>query len=625
MRVAAALLLLTALQTSAQECVRSGDRCRGARNGRVNVGAALTLDDIPLGLANQCNPDFSLSTPAGLLGDARADAAYCPKSDGTVTLVQANKPRVGRFGLLAEPARTQLLTNVRDWSHADWVKSNMTCTKTATGADGVANAASTCTASANNGTAKQAFSGASVVRAGSFSVRRRTGSGTVSATIDDGTTWCDVTTALFIAMANGCQWLRLQTYGDDARDTAGVCYTGCGAFSAALTSYGIGLRLGTSGDAVDVDFAQLEPGLWQTSPIAGASRSQDLVAMATGTWPTTSGFFETVFTPQFGAEGSDLNYYVLVDSTPASGVRAYWRQNAATVFIRDAVTGDNDLVSSGFTGGYYLTHPPPPFPMMRPRLWRFSWSLAADSLQLQGRVMDTGSSANPPTTHGTAHIGALYDNSLPAQGWFSRFRVGTSLVDDRVKVATIGDSILDGANAVRLGEALQTTLGWGRYVVNPLAVSGTRIATGADNCTERYALASSANVIVYNCGINDLLAGTSGADTWTASQTLLNAMRADGKKIVLQGITPCGGYGPCNTAGNVTYNASAAAWCTSEGAANCYFIDSGLIVGQSPGYTAFRAACDLNYFGSPSDKLHPGDACSLELVAAEAAGVRALQ
>lgn len=586
------------------------------------------LDSTPIALASQCTSNFPLTTAAGPITYTRSGTAYCPKSDGTFVQVAANVPRIGRYGILKEPGRSQLLTSVRDWSQAAWTKTSMTCALTATGADGAASSASTCTASGANGTAIQSYSSTSATRAGSFSVRRRTGTGTISVTIDNGTTWCDVTTALYIAMNNGCQWLRLQTYGDDPRDTAQVCTYGCGALTATATNYGVGVRVSTAGDAVDVDFAQLEAGFWQTTPISGASRSTETITMATARWPGTSGFYEAVLMPTWTQTAGDGDIRSIVDSTPSSGVRLYTQNANTTGFIRDATTGANDLFASGtYTGGYFLDWPPAPFPQRRPRLWRMSWSAGADSLELQGRVMDTGTSANPPTTHGTAHIGELYDGSLEAQGFFSRFRVGTLLADSHVKVATIGDSILDGANVVRVGEAIQRELGWSRYVVNPLAASGTKISTvPADNdCTERYALASDANVIVYNCGINDILGGATGAATWTAAQTLLNTMRGAGKKVVVASIGPCGGYATCNNTHNDTYNASLQSWCTSEGPINCAYVDANALFKDPNNSSILSAACDVNYFGAVGDHLHPSDACSLQYAAALAGAVRALQ
>jgi hypothetical protein len=60
-------------------------------------------------------------------------------------------------GILVEEARTELCLHNSDLTNAAWTKSNLTTAKTATGPDGVANSATTCTATAANATALQAI------------------------------------------------------------------------------------------------------------------------------------------------------------------------------------------------------------------------------------------------------------------------------------------------------------------------------------------------------------------------------------------------------------------------------------------------------------------------------------
>jgi hypothetical protein len=102
------------------------------------------------------------------IGDTRPSNAYCSKSDGTVVLVGNNVLRRERAGLLIEPSSVNLVgasgADARNLAAAGWTKTNMTCTKTATGADSVANAASTCTATSTNGTVTYAITVASTKR-----------------------------------------------------------------------------------------------------------------------------------------------------------------------------------------------------------------------------------------------------------------------------------------------------------------------------------------------------------------------------------------------------------------------------------------------------------------------------
>lgn len=626
MRLAFLLLLLAADGTrrSGHERGTLADGRRGGSSASPSVSPP-SFTSIPLTLAQQCDPTFSMSTSAGLITYTRSGADWCEKSDGTVVALTANQPPVGRMGLWWAPARTQEATNVRDFSNAAWVKSNMTCTQTATGADGVASAASTCTSSATDGTAIQSQTLGSAVRTASVKIRRRTGTGSVywkSAT----TLWCDVTSALYVAMNNGCTWLNVRSTSDDIRDTAMACTFGCSNLTTSGTAWTPGLRLGTNGDAVDVDFAQLETGYYASSPINGASRSAPVVTQPGAGYPTSTGYWEALVTPAWTSDNSDPDYYGFFDSTPSSGVRFYRRSGTAqtAAFIRDTVTGNFDINNTSITGGGYNAYPTPQAPIMRPRMWHIGWSVASTKLILQGNTIASSTSANPPTTHGTVHLGSLYDDTLTQMGWMSYFRVAASVDDSHTKVATIGDSILDGANTVKVGEAIQFNLGWSSYLVQPLALSGTKINTAANDCTTRFGLAGTVNVVVYNCGINDILQGADGPTTWGLANTLLTTIRGTGAKVVVATIGPCGGYATCNNTANDSYNASLTAWCAGQGT-NCVLVDANALFRDPNNASVLRSACDVNYLGGIGDHLHPSNSCSVEYAAALAAGVRALQ
>jgi hypothetical protein len=141
----------------------------------------------------------------------------------------------------SEASATNRVLWCRDLSNAAWTKSSCTAAYTATGIDGVANSASTVTASGANATVLQSITHASTARTLSMFLKRRTGTGTVQTTIDGGTTW--VTRTL------DSTWQRFET-------------------QATLANPSVGIRIVTSGDAVDVDFVQPEDGSAATSPIA---------------------------------------------------------------------------------------------------------------------------------------------------------------------------------------------------------------------------------------------------------------------------------------------------------------------------------------------------------------------
>jgi hypothetical protein len=105
---------------------------------------------------------------------------------------------------------------------------------TATGPDGAANSATTVTATAGNATVLQAVTATSTSRISSVYIKRRTGTGTVEITQNNGVTWTAVTVT--------AGWTRVSVP------------------AATVLNPTVGLRIVTSGDAVDVAFFQCEAG-----------------------------------------------------------------------------------------------------------------------------------------------------------------------------------------------------------------------------------------------------------------------------------------------------------------------------------------------------------------------------
>ena len=123
-------------------------------------------------------------------------------------------------------------------------EATMSVSPTATGLDGIANTATTLTATAADAIILQPTSGiASAARCASAYVKRRTGTGTISFTQDGGSTWTDIT-----SLINSSTWSRVQ-------------------ITATLANPSVGFKISTSGDAIDVDVVQNEAGTVATSPI----------------------------------------------------------------------------------------------------------------------------------------------------------------------------------------------------------------------------------------------------------------------------------------------------------------------------------------------------------------------
>lgn len=160
------------------------------------------------------------------------------------------------LGLRREAAATNNLLHSRDLSNAAWsTKTNITADKTATGLNGIANTATTLTATAADAIILQEITLASAARCASAYVKRRTGTGTISFTQDGGSTWTDITSQI-----NSSTWSRVQ-------------------ITATLANPSVGFKISTSGDAIDVDCVQNEAGSVATSPIvtttAAVTRNAD--------------------------------------------------------------------------------------------------------------------------------------------------------------------------------------------------------------------------------------------------------------------------------------------------------------------------------------------------------------
>lgn len=253
--------------------------------GRSDLGSPI-LELAPLsgaGMGAACACQNITGSKGEVVTFSRASVGECYSTDAqTITQCASNIPRVmsgntavSQLGLLFETAKQNDLLWSRDWSNAAWVKTSMTCTRTATGMRNDANGASLCTATAGLGTVLQATTTDATTRNFTFHIKRVTGTGTVEATVD-GATWVDITASLTSS------WKRVvgrETLGC----TGGNCIVVAG-LSNSVASKNTGIRITTSGDAVAVDFAQLETGVVVSTPIetttAVATRAVDAATVA---------------------------------------------------------------------------------------------------------------------------------------------------------------------------------------------------------------------------------------------------------------------------------------------------------------------------------------------------------
>lgn len=207
--------------------------------------------------------NFTLGTlPAGVTL-ARSTLAWYFNAAGLLTQAAINEARFAydaagkRLGLMQEANATNYAPYSRDATQAaGWSVSNATRIKSSTGLDGVASSAVRLTATGANGrlSCTHALSGTAAVW--SVYLRRITGTGTVSLSSDNWATFQTVTLT--------AAWQRFSMTFNNA---AGQC----------------GIQIATSGDAIDIDCAQIEAGSYPSSPIvtptnATVARGADWVA-----------------------------------------------------------------------------------------------------------------------------------------------------------------------------------------------------------------------------------------------------------------------------------------------------------------------------------------------------------
>ena len=243
-------------------------------------------------------------------------------------------------GLLIEESRTNRALWCRDATQASWVKTSITVAKDQTGIDGVANSASSLTASSPNGTAIQTITLASGSRTASVYLKRITGTGTIQVSLD-GSTWSSVD------LSNGL-WNRV-------------------VLSGTVTNPIVGIKIVTSGDAVAMDFAQIEDGAFVTSPIlttsATVTRAVDSASISGANFYSwfnaLQGSFYAIYDYQLAASNGGVFYtypagpntYMTMSGSGSSGRTGWWGFGLTQLGI--ALTTTNKQSLSYNNSGYF--------------------------------------------------------------------------------------------------------------------------------------------------------------------------------------------------------------------------------------------------------------------------------
>lgn len=207
----------------------------GRRHGLANPFNAFTYDiDFVGGTAKGTTQPYGNNTNDGraFRDPNNVGATFVPNAAGLLVTCASAGLRRSDPGHWQYPAHSQRALWNRDLTNVAWTKTNLTATKNQTGADGSANAASSITATAANGTVTQAVTLAQNTFLFAVDIKRLVGTGTLEMTVDGGTTWQAVT---------GVTTTYSQKFIVQTLVTNPVC----------------GFRIGTSGDSFAVDFCSL--------------------------------------------------------------------------------------------------------------------------------------------------------------------------------------------------------------------------------------------------------------------------------------------------------------------------------------------------------------------------------
>ncbi len=297
----------------------------------TKTGGTVWFGSATAGL-NRSAPSFLSELNAG--GNANQYYTICP--DGILrpqtSAASQYFLRINGYGLWVEGSAVGGTTNTnyalwsRDLTNAVWSSTAITTAKTSVGADGVANSATRLTATNATNSILQSITLGSRQMIGSAWVKRITGVGTFSITIDNGATWTDIS-----SLINSSTYTQIKS---PAKTAANPIF---------------GFQFGTNGDAVDVDFTQCENNDVATNPIVT-------------TTVTLNRAPEGVFMsgdPAIVSPNSGQNILAAIDSGHPAAVLVQYSGNfsannihnlygdvASAILMTGKANGDNRLVAS---------------------------------------------------------------------------------------------------------------------------------------------------------------------------------------------------------------------------------------------------------------------------------------
>ena len=358
------------------------------RPGWVPLGATLAFD-----FTKGAGWSGGSVKPAAGLLTATTGNGWSDNNAGIYRLFNTNQPRITDKGILSEETRTNVVLHNRDLTNVAWTASNVTAAKTQVGVDGVANSASSITATSSAGTITQAITLGSSARYQSVFAKRLVGAGTLEMSMDGGSTYTDITPA-------GTDWLR-KTIA-----------------TQTLANPEPRFRLQTSGDSFAIDFVQNENGIFATSPIAvttvAVTRSADNIAV---TSPPALSAGYTLFgqaVPNIAA-AANANAQNVVQADAGSGANRLLMRRVAT-------SGGRLAALVGGTGATILTSATEWVAGTRSK-WATGVEAGSQASSVDGAAVSATSAATLPTAPTALRIGVNSGATEQFNGYIERIAV----------------------------------------------------------------------------------------------------------------------------------------------------------------------------------------------------------
>ena len=560
------------------QCQRTGGRCAKNRTGNRPTGNYAFLEFAPAsgaGMGYACACTNVTGAKGEAIYFARSTVAECYSNDGqTLTQCAVDQPRVSSgvatssvLGIWKEPLRGNYALQSRDLSQAVWTKTSMTCARTSVGMRNDVNGASRCTASGANGTVLQAIVYGAATQNTSLHIKRVTGTGTVEVTRNNGTTWTAVNASLSTTL-----WKRVVS-ADVPGCGGGNCIV-VPAMTSAIANPTIGIRIVTSGDAVDVDFVQDEETAVPSSPIvtAGAitTRDIDVIDLPAVISPTAATGISVssvgVSGGPFSAGGTAVQTLITTGSLGTLALGATYAWSYAQVAAPYVAIDTAGMVSAGIASWGPMWSP---FSELATQTG--FWHTGSLIRDCQRNVCDVGSASTLGTpaftrlmlgrANGAANTqfsGVIKGVCVDASGRCQPTRTGP--------VVWVGDSIVYGTASLPLDPPSRLTdLQPGRPVINAGVGS-----TGVASCGAHYlANYTGVQTLIWSCGVNNLATGSAGATLATAAQVFLADARSRGIKVIVTEITPwknSSGWTLAKQTETDAYDAAMQTWAGSNGA-----------------------------------------------------------